>query len=31
MGAPEPHDGFKLDFFIEFNHPAVDGTKQRGS
>jgi UDP-3-O-[3-hydroxymyristoyl] N-acetylglucosamine deacetylase len=24
----EPHDGFKLDFFIEFNHPAVDGTAQ---
>jgi len=24
-----PHDGFKLDFFIEFNHPAVDGTQQR--
>jgi UDP-3-O-[3-hydroxymyristoyl] N-acetylglucosamine deacetylase len=24
----EPFDGFKLDFFIEFNHPAVDGTKQ---
>ncbi len=24
-----PHDGFKLDFFIEFNHPAVDGTTQR--
>ncbi|SFD62329.1 UDP-3-O-acyl-N-acetylglucosamine deacetylase [Massilia yuzhufengensis] len=24
-----PHDGFKLDFFIEFNHPAVDGTMQR--
>ena len=23
-----PHDGFKLDFFIEFNHPAVDGTMQ---
>ena len=22
-------DGFKLDFFIEFNHPAVDGTTQR--
>jgi UDP-3-O-[3-hydroxymyristoyl] N-acetylglucosamine deacetylase len=21
-----PYDGFKLDFFIEFNHPAVDGT-----
>ncbi|MFL6672159.1 MAG: UDP-3-O-acyl-N-acetylglucosamine deacetylase [Massilia sp.] len=26
-----PHDGFKLDFFIEFNHPAVDGTTQRAS
>jgi UDP-3-O-[3-hydroxymyristoyl] N-acetylglucosamine deacetylase len=26
-----PHDGFKLDFFIEFNHPAVDGTVQRAS
>jgi UDP-3-O-[3-hydroxymyristoyl] N-acetylglucosamine deacetylase len=24
-----PHDGFKLDFFIEFNHPAVDGSVQR--
>ncbi len=24
----EPHHGFKLDFFIEFNHPAVDGTAQ---
>ena len=24
----EPHNGFKLDFFIEFNHPAVDGTAQ---
>ena len=23
-----PHNGFKLDFFIEFNHPAVDGTTQ---
>ncbi|PWF40366.1 UDP-3-O-acyl-N-acetylglucosamine deacetylase [Massilia glaciei] len=23
-----PFDGFKLDFFIEFNHPAVDGTMQ---
>ena len=23
-----PYDGFKLDFFIEFNHPAVDGTGQ---
>lgn len=26
-----PHAGFKLDFFIEFNHPAVDGTMQRAS
>jgi len=26
-----PHDGFKLDFFIEFNHPAVDGTAQRAN
>ena len=24
-----PADRFKLDFFIEFNHPAVDGTTQR--
>ena len=24
----EPYDGFKLHFFIEFNHPAVDGTMQ---
>ncbi|MBC3933054.1 UDP-3-O-acyl-N-acetylglucosamine deacetylase [Undibacterium curvum] len=24
----EPFDGFKLHFFIEFNHPAVDGTVQ---
>ena len=24
----EPHDGYKLHFFIEFNHPAVDGTVQ---
>ncbi|MBI3284057.1 MAG: UDP-3-O-acyl-N-acetylglucosamine deacetylase [Burkholderiales bacterium] len=24
----EPYDGFKLNFFIEFNHPAVDGTTQ---
>jgi UDP-3-O-[3-hydroxymyristoyl] N-acetylglucosamine deacetylase len=24
----EPYAGFKLHFFIEFNHPAVDGTKQ---
>ncbi|NNG25402.1 UDP-3-O-acyl-N-acetylglucosamine deacetylase [Telluria aromaticivorans] len=26
-----PYEGFKLDFFIEFNHPAVDGTMQRAS
>ncbi|HEY1044680.1 MAG TPA: UDP-3-O-acyl-N-acetylglucosamine deacetylase [Telluria sp.] len=26
-----PYNGFKLDFFIEFNHPAVDGTMQRAS
>ena len=26
-----PYDGFKLDFFIEFNHPAVDGTMQNAS
>lgn len=25
----EPHHGFRLDFFIEFNHPAIDGTSQR--
>ncbi|MGV8892608.1 MAG: UDP-3-O-acyl-N-acetylglucosamine deacetylase [Burkholderiaceae bacterium] len=25
----EPFNGFKLDFFIEFNHPAVDGTSQQ--
>lgn len=24
----EPYNGFKLNFFIEFNHPAVDGTGQ---
>ena len=24
----EPHHGFKLDFFIEFNHPAIDNTAQ---
>ncbi|TFW01470.1 UDP-3-O-acyl-N-acetylglucosamine deacetylase [Oxalobacteraceae bacterium OM1] len=24
----EPYDGFRLDFFIEFNHPAVDATGQ---
>ncbi|MEB0138666.1 MULTISPECIES: UDP-3-O-acyl-N-acetylglucosamine deacetylase [unclassified Undibacterium] len=23
-----PYQGFKLNFFIEFNHPAVDGTVQ---
>ena len=27
----EPHNGFKLDFFIEFNHPAVDATHQHAS
>ena len=27
----EPHNGFKLDFFIEFNHPAVDATHQRAA
>ncbi len=26
-----PYNGFKLDFFIEFNHPAVDGTTQRAA
>jgi UDP-3-O-[3-hydroxymyristoyl] N-acetylglucosamine deacetylase len=26
-----PHNGFKLEFFIEFNHPAVDGTTQRAT
>lgn len=26
-----PYEGFKLDFFIEFNHPAVDGTMQRAA
>lgn len=25
----EPFNGFKLDFFIEFNHPVVDETGQR--
>ena len=25
----EPFNGFKLRFFIEFNHPAVDGTSQQ--
>jgi len=24
----EPYDGFKLKFFIEFNHPAIDETGQ---
>lgn len=24
----DPYHGFKLKFFIEFNHPAVDGTTQ---
>lgn len=24
----EPYNGFKLNFFIEFNHPAVDATGQ---
>jgi UDP-3-O-[3-hydroxymyristoyl] N-acetylglucosamine deacetylase len=24
----EPHHGFRLKFFIEFNHPAIDGTGQ---
>lgn len=24
----EPYNGFKLNFFIEFKHPAVDGTGQ---
>jgi len=24
----EPYDGFKLKFFIEFNHPAIDSTGQ---
>lgn len=24
----EPYHGFKLNFFIEFNHPAVDGTSK---
>ncbi|MEO7031682.1 MAG: UDP-3-O-acyl-N-acetylglucosamine deacetylase [Herbaspirillum sp.] len=27
----EPYDGFKLDFFIEFHHPAVDSTGQTAS
>lgn len=25
----EPYDGFRLDFFIEFNHPAIDSAHQR--
>lgn len=25
----EPYNGFRLDFFIEFNHPAIDATHQR--
>ena len=25
----EPHDGYKLSFEIEFNHPALDATGQR--
>ncbi len=25
----EPYDGFKLDFSIEFKHPAIDATGQR--
>lgn len=24
----EPHHGFRLKFFIEFNHPAIDGSGQ---
>ncbi|HEY4071819.1 MAG TPA: UDP-3-O-acyl-N-acetylglucosamine deacetylase [Herbaspirillum sp.] len=24
----EPYEGFKLEFFIEFNHPAIDATGQ---
>jgi len=24
----DPYHGFKLKFYIEFNHPAVDGTRQ---
>ena len=24
----DPFNGFKLDFFIEFNHPAIDATHQ---
>ncbi|HXA48035.1 MAG TPA: UDP-3-O-acyl-N-acetylglucosamine deacetylase [Burkholderiaceae bacterium] len=26
----EPFNGYKMKFFIEFNHPAVDGTGQTG-
>jgi UDP-3-O-[3-hydroxymyristoyl] N-acetylglucosamine deacetylase len=25
----EPYNGFRLDFFIEFRHPAIDATHQR--
>ncbi len=25
----EPYNGFKLDFFIEFNHPAIKSTHQK--
>lgn len=25
----EPYNGFKLDFFIEFDHPAINSTHQR--
>lgn len=25
----EPYNGFKLDFLIDFNHPAIDSTHQR--
>jgi len=25
----EPYEGFRLDFFIEFNHPAIDGAHQK--
>jgi UDP-3-O-[3-hydroxymyristoyl] N-acetylglucosamine deacetylase len=25
----EPYNGFRLDFFIEFQHPAIDSTHQR--
>ncbi len=27
----EPYNGFKLDFFIEFNHPAIDSTHQQAT